>query len=383
MKRRLVEVIDFGDLPVFSRATIYPCILVVQNALPKNSFLVTRVETLDFVDLADYVGSKSFSVEHSASGETGWSFLGDRQRTLLERLKAASLTLREHVGGKVYYGIKTGFNKAFVIDRSTRRRLITESPNSSELIRPFLVGKDIKRYQPPQAKRYVLFTRRGVDIHEYPAIHAYLHRFKDRLMPRPKSWHGGRWRGRKPGPYHWYEIQDTVAYYREFEKPKIIWPGISAEVTAFALDERGHYGNDNTQMIVSDDKHLLGILNSRLARFFLLSVCDKVQGGFYRLKITYVEQLPIRPINFSDPADKARHDKMVALVERMLELHKKKDDVEAPFRAARGSARLKPGATPELERLERGIAATDAEIDELVYELYAITREERKIIEGG
>jgi hypothetical protein len=391
MKRRLVEVIDFGDLPVFSKATIYPCILVVQNALPKNSFLVTRVETLDFADLADYVGSKSFSVEHSGRGETGWSFLGDRQRTLLERLRAASLTLREHVGGNVYYGIKTGFNKAFVIDRSTRRRLITESPNSSELIRPFLVGKDIKRYQPPQAKRYVLFTRRGVDIHEYPAIHAYLHRFKDRLMPRPKSWHGGRWRGRKPGPYHWYEIQDTVAYYREFEKPKIIWPGISAEVTAFALDERGHYGNDNTQMIVSNDKYLLGILNSCLARFFLLSVCDKVQGGFYRLKITYVEQLPIRPINFSDRADKARHDKMVALVQRMLELNKR----WGGSRTAQGASRRAPAAVAAMSPspsvggedaaatdLDRDIAATDEQIDNLVYELYGITEEEQKIIEN-
>jgi hypothetical protein len=82
-----------------------------------------------------------------------------------------------------------------------------------------------------------------------------------------------------------------------------------------------------------------------------------------------MEKVPIRPINFSDPADKARHDKMVALVERMLELNKKKQ-----------SGKLAPS---ELERTEREIASTDAEIDDLVYELYDITDEERKIIEGS
>ena len=82
-----------------------------------------------------------------------------------------------------------------------------------------------------------------------------------------------------------------------------------------------------------------------------------------------MEKVPIRPIDFSDPADKARHDKMVALVDRMLGMNKKKH-----------SGKLAPS---ELDRLQREIATTDREIDELVYELYAITDEERGIIEGG
>jgi hypothetical protein len=103
--------------------------------------------------------------------------------------------------------------------------------------------------------------------------------------------------------------------------------------------------------------------------FYFKSVTTTFHGGYFAANKQYIEQLPIRTINFSDPADKARHDRMVELVERMLELNKRKH-----------SGKLAPS---ELDRLEREIAATDAEIDELVYELYGITAEERKIIEGG
>jgi hypothetical protein len=206
-----------------------------------------------------------------------------------------------------------------------------------------------------------------VDILKYPAVKQYLSQFKERLTPRPRNWRGQKWHGRKPGPYQWYEIQDTVAYYREFEKPKILWPGISAEVTAFTLDEAGYYGNDNTQILISDDRYLLGILNSHLMRFLLLSICDKVQGGFYRLKIIYVEQVPIRPINLSDPADKAWHDRIVALVGSMLGLHKQ-------LTAAKSAA--------EKAIIQRQIDATDAEIDRLVYDLYGLTAEEIALVEG-
>jgi hypothetical protein len=101
-------------------------------------------------------------------------------------------------------------------------------------------------------------------------------------------------------------------------------PGISAEVTAFSFDGYGLYGNDNTHMIISGDLYLLGILNSTLMHLYLTNICDVVQGGFYRLKISYIPTVPLRTINPSDPKDKARHNKMVTQVERMLTLHKQK-----------------------------------------------------------
>jgi hypothetical protein len=154
----------------------------------------------------------------------------------------------------------------------------------------------------------------------------------------------------------------------EFEKPKILWPGISAEVTAFAFDVAKYYGNDNVQMITTVDLYLLGFLNSRLMRLVLTNICDKVQGGFYRLKIVYVQQLPIRTIDFSNLDDKKRHDGMVKLVEQMLELHERL---------------AKTTAETDKATLQGQIDATDQEIDNLVYELYELTPEEIAIVEGG
>jgi hypothetical protein len=115
-------------------------------------------------------------------------------------------------------------------------------------------------------------------------------------------------------------------------------------------------------------RYLLGILNSKLLFSYLRSTSNIFRGGWITCTKQYVGPLPIRPVDLSDAADKARHDKMVALVERMLELNKKKH-----------SGDLAPS---ELDRLDREIASTDAEIDDLVYELYGITTEEKEIIEG-
>jgi hypothetical protein len=110
------------------------------------------------------------------------------------------------------------------------------------------------------------------------------------------------------------------------------------------------------------------LLNSKLLDFYFKSVTTPFHGGYFAANKQYIEQLPIRSVNFSDPADKARHDKMVELVDRMLELNKQKH-----------SGKLAPS---QVERLDREIVATDAEIDGLVYELYSITDEEQRIVES-
>jgi hypothetical protein len=156
--------------------------------------------------------------------------------------------------------------------------------------------------------------------------------------------------------------------------PKILVPDI-ADRASFALDESGAYaftsgyGITLTSTVRESPKYILGLLNSRLLDFYLKSVSTTMRGGFFRYFTQFIEQLPIRTINLSSAADKARHDKMVGLVDRMLEMNKKKH-----------SGKLAPS---ELDRLEREIASTDQEIDELVYDLYGITDEERKIVEGG
>ncbi|HLC16121.1 MAG TPA: TaqI-like C-terminal specificity domain-containing protein, partial [Thermodesulfovibrionia bacterium] len=365
-QQRIEEITDFGDLPVFDGATTYPCIIRIGKGSPLPKFNAAQIKTLEFSSLADYTKAHSFKISKSSLSDKGWSLVDESVQNLLAKLKTAGKPLGDYVNGEIYRGVLTGLNEAFVIDKETKNRLIKEDPKSAEIIKPFLLGRDIKRYELPHSERYLIFTRRGIDIKKYPTIQEHLSNFKDRLMPKPKDWKGDNWKGRKLGSYKWYEVQDAVDYCNEFEKPKIIVPAI-VKNASYAFDTDSFYSNDKTSIIATDDLYLLGILNSKVSDFVIHSISSTKQGGFFEYKPMYLQQLPIRSIDFNKPSDKAIHDKLVPLVDRMLELHKKKNS-------------LPPSA--EREKIEREIAVTDEKIDEIVYELYGVTEEERKVIES-
>jgi len=359
------EIIDFGDLPVFQGATTYPCIIRIIKKAPQERFEVTQVKTLDFQNLYDYVKENQYRVNRLALDDKGWSLADDRTQALLAKINSKGVPLGEYVGGKIYYGIKTGLNEAFVIDKTTREKLIAEDPKSAELIKPFLAGRDIKRYEQPKSNKYLIFARHGVKIDDYPAIKHHLSQFKESLMPKPRDWKGKEWNGRKPGAYQWYEIQDTVDYYKEFEKPKIMYLVFQVK-PAFTFDDVGMYANNAVWITPKSDKTLLGILNSKLGWFMISNYCTQIQNG-YQLIFNYLGKIPIRTINVSDPSDVVQHDHMVSLVDQVLSLHKQLQEARTP---------------QDQTRLQRQIEATDRQIDALVYELYELTEEEIKIVEG-
>jgi hypothetical protein len=155
---------------------------------------------------------------------------------------------------------------------------------------------------------------------------------------------------------------------------KILVPDI-ADRASFALDETGEfaftsgYGITLRPAVRESPKYVLGLLNSRLLDMYLKSVSTTMRGGFFRYFTQFVERLPIRRIDFSNKTDKARHDKMVELVTRMMEL--KKQQVRAP----------KKQSPSEKQLLDQKLAITDQQIDALVYELYGLTEEEIRIVE--
>ncbi len=364
-EQNIEEVVDFGDLPVFETATTYPCILRVRKSAPAKTFRVAQVKSLVFEDLSAYVDEQAYTVSKAALTEKGWSLTDETSQALLDKLMAAGIPLKEYVKGKILYGIKTGLNEAFVIDGETKARLIAEDPRSAELIKPFLLGRDVKRYEQPVSERFLIFTRRGIDVKEYPAIHEHLSSFREQLTPKPKDFIGDAWKGRKPGSYKWYEIQDAVDYYEEFERPKIIYPNICKK-PEFTLDVEGLYTNQKCFIISLPDKYLLGLLNSSLIFYLFRCLLPKLRGEFYEPSYVFLKEFPIRTINPDNPSDKTAHDRLVSLVDRMCELHKKKQATPA---------------SSERDRIEREIAVTDEKIDEIVYDLYGITEAERKIIE--
>jgi hypothetical protein len=312
------EITDFGDLPVFEGATTYPCIIRIANREPLNKPWVTNAKTLEFTSLQDYVNRNGNELDQGKFSDNGWSLVISTIQDLLEKIRKDSVKLNQYVNGKFYYGIKTGFNEAFVIDKSTRDRLIKEDPNSAEIIKPFLTGREIKHYRYEWQNKFLIFTRHGVSIKKFPAINKYLFQFKDQLMPKPKDYTGTNWRGRKSGAYQWYEIQDTIDYYQEFEKPKIIYPNICKR-PEFTIDTENFYSNQKSFIISCYDLYLLGILNSKVMMFFFQTTIPKLRGDFYEPGFVFMKDFPVHSINHDNPSDVKRHDRMVALVERMLE----------------------------------------------------------------
>lgn len=363
--RNIRQIVDFGDLQVFQGATTYPCIFISGKGPVESDIGVTVMKTLAFDSLAGYVAENQVTINRSSLDDAGWNLGSDEEQALLAKIRAAGIPLGDYVKGKIYRGVLTGLNEAFVIDTATRHRLIAEDPRSAEVIKPFLAGRDIKRYQEPKSDKFLIFTKRGIDINAIPAIKNHLLQFKKQLMPKPKDFTGDKWPGRKHGSYKWYEIQDAVDYYEEFEKPKILWPGISSSIASFAFDSNFFYGNDNNQLIVTDDKYLLGILNSSISKFQLQNICDKVQGGFYRLKIVYISKLSIKfPIT---PSETSLHAAITASVDLMLQLNRELQAATLP---------------DQKEQLKARIGHTDDKINRMVYQLYGLTAQEIAMVEN-
>jgi len=308
MKERCIdEIVDFGDLPVFPEATTYPCILRLCGGQARPSFRAAEVESLDFGRLKDYVEDHAYSVSLSGLDDSGWSLVDESVQRLLEKLRRAGTPLGEYVDGKIYRGVLTGLNEAFVIDGETRGGLIRDDPKSAELIKPFLAGRDIKRYEPPVSDNYLILVPNGWTRTKssgaedpwgwfeakYPAVAAHLTQFSIAAQKRYDK-----------GEY-WWELR-SCDYYEEFEKPKIIYAEIAIN-GQFALETQNSFSDTTTYIMGSDSKYLLGILNSKLWTFLFSNTSSEIRGGFYRWKRQYMTPLVIRSISFSTPeADRRR-----------------------------------------------------------------------------
>jgi hypothetical protein len=368
----LDQIVDFGELPVFEKAATFPAIILTRNNKPKKQrFVYAPVKRLDFQSLEKEVKNVGMALDERSLSGDNWTLAKAQEIAVFEKMKKCGIPLGQYVGGKIYRGVLTGLNEAFVIDRETRDRLIREDKRSAEIIKPFIVGDDIRKYHIDLRERYIIFARRGIRIEDYPAIEKHLSRFKERLVPCPKDWKGKKWTGRKPGAYKWYEIQDTIDYYIEFDKPKIIYPDIAKE-SRLTFDDKGLYFGNTVYFIPIDDKYLLGLLNSRMIFAYFKRIAavlgDADKGGRIRWFSQDVVKLPIRVINPQNNLDASIRNKIASLVDSMITLHKQLANAKS---------------ATQKEIIQRQIESTDAAIDHLVYELYGLTKEEIKIVEEG
>lgn len=353
------ELIDFGDLPVFDGATTYPCIVLYAKAKPTRSINVCEVKTLDFEDLGDHVNAHTRKLDQSALDPTGWSLASAEEQKLFKKLMGKGVPLGKYVDGRIYYGIKTGYNEAFVIDAATRKALIKADKRSAEVIKPFLAGRDIKRYQQPRSEKYLIVLSKGYTNERgnhpkdawrwlkqaLPAIADHLAPFKEKAEKRTDK-----------GDY-WWELR-ACDYYEAFQKPKIIIPAI-VKAGSYAFDEAGYYSNDKTSIIAVDDLFLLGILNSKAIDFVLKSMASTKQNGYYEYKPMYVSRLPVL-------FEKKQAAAIAAQVRTLLDL-KTQETTATGLQAT---------------QLADRIARVEEKIDGLVYGLYGLGEKEVGVVEG-
>jgi len=160
---------------------------------------------------------------------------------------------------------------------------------------------------------WLIFTRRGLDIDAYPAIKRHLEGYREKLEPKPSGWDDetdGKWEGRKAGSYKWFEIQDNIAYWQEFETSKIVYPDIY-EHQSFAWDCSGAYGANTCYFIPTDQRWLTGVLNSSLVEWVYGQLSNRIRGGYLRAFSDYMQQVPIP--NRASTLERSFLDIMVAI----------------------------------------------------------------------
>jgi type I restriction-modification system DNA methylase subunit len=347
-------IIDFCDLPIFD-ATTYPAIMLVEKRRPaqeQTTLAATFTDASQLERIEETLADAGFPMPVTALRKDGWALEQPQVLALMEKLRKTGTPLGEYVNGRFYYGIKTGFNEAFVIDEETRSRLIAEDPKSTELIKPWLRGRDIKKWKAQWAGLYLIAiassanrhwpwsnektekTSRSVFMKTYPAIHNYLAQWEEKLRKRDDQ-----------GQY-WWELR-SCAYYEEFEKPKIIYAEIATD-GKFLIDYSNSYSDTTTYIMASESAYLLAVLNSKLFTYMFSQTSSRIRGGFLRWKRQYMDPIPIVEATSTQQAP------IIALVNQILS---------------------NPDS-PDVPRLE-------TEINHLAYQLYNLTPQEIDIIESG
>ena len=334
---------DLTNENVFSGATTYPSIFVFsKNNVENNKILI----------------DENYYFNQNELNENFWSFYPENISNLRKKIERKGSIIKNIEDIQIIYGIKTGLNKAFFIDETTKNNLINEDIKNSDIIKPLVVGKNIKPWFIDYNNQYLIHTERGININEYPSIKNFLRTYKKELTPR----NNGEKVGRAKGSYKWFELQGGCSNKEILEKPKLIYPEIANRIYA-TYDDKGYYPNAKCFIITTKHinlKYLSSILSSDLINFYFKFLATPLRGNYYNLSKIYVEKIPLIIIS------KTEQNIYIELTDKMLKLHKK----------------LYNSCTPtERKLIQKQINLTDKKINELVYKLYDLSVDEIKIIE--
>jgi hypothetical protein len=398
----IVDTIDFGDLNVFEDISAYPMITHLKKEVTDENFIrYTKIDDLDFSDLSqkmEFIGSTIIDQKDFIKND--FKFINEKQSNLLKKIYSDSSTI-EKTFGLPLVGIKTGFNDGY----------LTELPIGDH-VRDYVFGKDVKRYAPVHSENRIIFPYKFGEKYELinlkeTLILSELKKNKSKLESRAIIKEGLVSKTKV-----WYEYQQ-INKTLDFDHEVIVYPNVSLG-TNFALTKNAVV--DMTAFIInSNNKYLLAILNSKLTDYLMNQFAISRRGGYLEYKVQYIEKIPIKEISKKD------QQPFIALAEKMLELNKSTfeqaqkfiDLLKANFvfepttklkkwyeiefidvlhELEKGGAKIPTKKQTEwleifktekdkIKHTQQEIAKTDKEIDELVYQLYGLTAEEKAIVE--
>ena len=300
---RNAEVISLIDLGAgrFSSATVDTNIVLLAKGRSDKVFQAVKYADDSLADIAAYVAERATTipfkfVDGNTASDVGkkvpdggpWVILTDIERDIKAKMEEVGTPLKQ-LDVRIYRGVLTGLNDAFIIDKAKRDELIAADPKSAEIIRPVLRGRDIKRYHYEFADQYMIATHNGykyddtvfprVDVEKYPAVKEWLSSFEPKLSERADQ-------GDTP-----YNLR-KCAYMGDFSQPKIVWGNLCLRAQ-YAMVKDDAIVCAPSPFIATDDWFLLGVLNSKAADWYVHQVGVTRSGGYMEYKPVFVEQIPI------------------------------------------------------------------------------------------
>ncbi len=416
-KTGLRQVLNFGDVQFFAEAATIVCIFVTQKGEPNDNVKVLSLNQKTYKgDFLSEVASNIYEYPSTNFGETEWSIRPFNDAQKIEQMKLNGIELK-YLPISIYRGILTGYNDAFYINEETREKLIAADAKSAEIIKPMVRGRDITPYG-ITGFEYLICTFPSIklDIENYPAIKQHLLSFGYNRLNQT-----GEPGARKKTSGKWFEIQDAISYYKEFAKPKIIYPNMTS-VFPFMYDETGMLSNQKCFILTANDESvslqfLTALLNSSLTKLWIYYNCPELLGGTREISKVYFEHFPIpqandnqtaklaqlaiqrtqltvnqqilclkfthniqREFSLVDLPGKLQNWYLLSFAEFLKELEKKKIKLSLT-KKAEWEEYFQQESKKTLD-LKNQIETTDKEIDQMVYQLYGLTEEEIKIVEG-
>lgn len=358
-----LTLIDLGS-GVFESATVDSNVLIVQNTSNKEVMKSTILNQTAKDNIENY-----FDKNHellSGLSSSPWSILSPMEQKLELKIDSSGTVLKKYGDAKISFGIKTGLNKAFIIDENTKNSLISSDLSSVKLIKPLLSSQDIKSYTSSRPNLYIILAGFGMykELQEkYPSIYKHLLHFKSELQKRGQCIGSRSGKTMSPdfsGQHHWLELDNNPSadFFKEFEKDKIVWRQITTKPT-FCIATAGTYiYAPSTFLTVSSNiEYVLGILNSKLVLWYYSQFAHNVggigNGARIEWKKVNIEKIPIPEISI------------------------KNNDIAADIK----SIVLKITAIKNQDP-KANTQPLETQIDHLIYQLYNLTPEEIEIIEG-